>query len=245
MRGKLVRFVVPGVLALGLLLLQPERAHAANVPSVQELVGSVAMLFEELEYERALTQIRYARGLPRSTQEDVTLFIYEGLILCEVGEWAGGTAAFKSALALSPEVKLPVKAAPSVEALFEAVRPSLPSEGTPPTLGGGAPTKEEKSSLGETRLSTVQPNVEPSVGTSSSKKDTPLPVPFSVEVKFATAMPVQRDWSMQQFQSWRLRQLESQICATEHFKADAAERRLDLHIKVLSASNDQIGRAHV
>lgn len=116
------------LLSLALSPLLPSAAWAASHTDAQTHLISVGRLYESLEYERALDQIGLARQGPRSTEVEVALSLYEGIILVELGKQEQGNSAFKSALLLQPEAKLPVRAAPKVETLFESVRQKVKRE---------------------------------------------------------------------------------------------------------------------
>ncbi len=114
------------VLVVALLVPQASRAQGSN--ELQSYLVSVNRLYENLEYERALEQISSAKRLTRGMADDVLLSLYEGVILADMGKWNDATAAFKSALFLQPEAKLPVKVSPKVEKRFEAVRQQVKKE---------------------------------------------------------------------------------------------------------------------
>ncbi|QRN97565.1 hypothetical protein JRI60_00265 [Archangium violaceum] len=116
---------------LALLLLTPPTVHAQGSSEVQDYLVSVNRLYEDLEYERALEQIHRARRLARGVEEDVALGLYEGILLDELGKQDDATAAFKTALFLRPEAKLPVQVSPKVEQHFESVRAGVKRELAP------------------------------------------------------------------------------------------------------------------
>ncbi|WP_224244819.1 hypothetical protein [Hyalangium gracile] len=113
-----------------LLLLSavPRPAQAQAPGEFQRHLNAAIRLYQSLEYERALTQINLARGKPHSSDEEVKLSLYEGIIQAELGHQDECTAAFKSALLVQPEAKLPVKVAPKVATLFESVREQVKRE---------------------------------------------------------------------------------------------------------------------
>jgi hypothetical protein len=113
---------------LALPLLLSSTSWAAGNTAAQTYLISVGRLYESLEHERALDQIQLARQGPRSTEEEVTLSLYEGIILTELNQQEQGSAAFKSALLLEPDTKLPLQVAPKVEQLFESVRQKVKRE---------------------------------------------------------------------------------------------------------------------
>jgi hypothetical protein len=115
--------LVAGLLAFGVL---PRPAHAQG--KFERHLTAVARLYEALEYERALTQIELARKQPHTSEQEVELSVYEGIILAESGKQDSSTAAFKSALLVQPDAKLPVKVSPKVNTLFESVREQVQRE---------------------------------------------------------------------------------------------------------------------
>ncbi|RKH20763.1 hypothetical protein D7X74_03245 [Corallococcus sp. CA047B] len=116
------------VLVLGLTLL-PLGARGDVSPDVHRCVVFVHQLFEDLEYERALEQVVHGRSLSKGPEDQVVLSLYEGVILAELsGRLSGAEVAFKDALFLNPDAKLPMTVSPKVERHFEAVRQGVLSE---------------------------------------------------------------------------------------------------------------------
>jgi tetratricopeptide (TPR) repeat protein len=113
---------------LGLVLLGPAWAGAEGESDVGGYLLSVNRLYEDLEYERALAQLERARNLARTVEENVSLSLYEGVILADMSRWEESSAAFKEALFVRPEAKLPMKVSPKVEQHFEAVRQKVKRE---------------------------------------------------------------------------------------------------------------------
>lgn len=122
------RRLVPALLVVGLLAVGalPSPAHAQG--KFQRHLTAAARLYESLEYERALTQIELARKQPHSSEQEVELSLYEGIILAESGKQEASGAAFKSALLVQPDAVLPVKVSPKVQASFESVRQQVQRE---------------------------------------------------------------------------------------------------------------------
>ncbi|WP_147451129.1 tetratricopeptide repeat protein [Corallococcus llansteffanensis] len=111
-----------GTLLLSLTVLPSLQATAQEQGRVQPYLLSVRRLYENLEYERALEQLSRAKRLSSGKEEDVLLSLYEGAILADLGRVEESEAAFKAALFVRPEAKLPVLVSPKVEERFEAVR---------------------------------------------------------------------------------------------------------------------------
>ncbi|WP_157775185.1 hypothetical protein [Melittangium boletus] len=99
-------------------------AHAQEPAPVdfRSMVGMISRLYGLLEYEAAFSQIQAARQNPLGTHELVVLFLYEGIILFEMGRVEDSGDAFQMALLLRPDAKLPEQVAPKVEAHFETAR---------------------------------------------------------------------------------------------------------------------------
>ena len=119
------------MIVLLLLLVGPSIARAESSAEAQAYLLSIQREFEELEYERALKQIHLARQGPRKEEDEVALSLYEGIIQCDLGKQDQGLAAFRSALALRPDAKLPVQVSPKIEQLFESVRQQVKLELAP------------------------------------------------------------------------------------------------------------------
>lgn len=110
-------------LLLGFLLsLLPDASSAREQGLARAQLLSASRLYEELEYERALDALAQARRISRKKAEAVTIWLYEGVILANLGKKDAANTAFKAALQLQPEAKLPVKVSPKVQQQFDAVR---------------------------------------------------------------------------------------------------------------------------
>lgn len=103
----------------------------AQVGDVDRYVTAAARLYEDLEYERALEQLQRARKLSRGVDDDVTISLYEGIILADLGRQEQSTAAFKEGLYLKPDAKLPIRVSPKVSRAFEDLRAEVKKELAP------------------------------------------------------------------------------------------------------------------
>jgi len=122
------RSLLPAVLVAGLLATAGLSSPAHAQGNFERHLTAAARLYQSLEYERALTQIELARKLPHSSEQEVELSLYEGIILAESGQQDSSAAAFKSALLVQPEAVLPVKVSPKVQSAFESVREQVKRE---------------------------------------------------------------------------------------------------------------------
>jgi hypothetical protein len=84
--------------------------------------------YEELDYERALEHLQNARRLARTPEQEVTVSLHEGIVLGDMGQQEQSRAAFKKALFLSPEAKLPLKVSPKLADDFELARAEVRAE---------------------------------------------------------------------------------------------------------------------
>ncbi len=115
-------------MALALALLSPAPALAQDDPEVRAYLLSVSRLYEDLEYESALTQIARARAITHTPTDNATLSLYEGVILADMNRGDEASEAFKKALRVRPDAKLPMKVSPKVAQRFEQARTSVKEE---------------------------------------------------------------------------------------------------------------------
>ncbi|MCP3098519.1 hypothetical protein LZ198_06460 [Myxococcus sp. K15C18031901] len=116
------------VLSLWCGALAPRVAGAEAPSAVQPYVLSAARLYNDLEYEQALEQITRGKRHSKSEADDVLLSLYEGVILADLGRTPSSDAAFKAALFLQPDAKLPLAVSPKVSERFETVRAQVKRE---------------------------------------------------------------------------------------------------------------------
>lgn len=109
------------VLALPLPALAARESIRSHLVVIQQLLGRT-------EYERALEQIQVARQERHGTDEDVTLSLYEGILLYELRRKDEARAAFRQGLLLRPEAELPVPVSPKIQADVDAVRREVEAE---------------------------------------------------------------------------------------------------------------------
>ncbi|WP_147451107.1 hypothetical protein, partial [Corallococcus llansteffanensis] len=110
------------VLLGGTVSIPWEVRAEAQQGMVQKHVRSASKFYDDLEYERALEQLTQARRYSTGEADDVLLSLYEGAVLADLGRTEASITAFRAALLLQPEAKLPVKVSPKVERRFEEVR---------------------------------------------------------------------------------------------------------------------------
>ena len=97
----------------------------------QRYLDAAALLYENLEYERALDQLKKARTVSGGVDDDVNIALYEGVVLSDLGKKDEAVAAFREGLYLKPDAQLPVKVAPKTAAAFATTRADVKRELAP------------------------------------------------------------------------------------------------------------------
>lgn len=90
----------------------------AGAGEVTRYLRSVAVLYEGLQYERALEQLARARKSSGGPDDDLRIALWEGVLLAERGATEQALAAFLTAASLELDAELPVEVSPKVAALF-------------------------------------------------------------------------------------------------------------------------------
>ncbi|WP_375760995.1 hypothetical protein [Corallococcus exercitus] len=104
---------------------------------------SIALLIEELEYERALEQVARCKEASAGSEDAVVMSLYQGVILAELsGRLRDADAAFKAALTLNPGAELPLRVSPKVKRYFAAVRKGVQSKLSAREADMAAPKQE-------------------------------------------------------------------------------------------------------
>lgn len=110
--------------------------------------AAAVRLYKDFEYERALQQLTRAKALAQGVEQEVEVALYQGIVLAELDEREQSLAAFRTALYLKPDAKLPVKVSPKLERDFEDVRQSVLRDLGGPSTGSqevaSAPTESEQ-----------------------------------------------------------------------------------------------------
>lgn len=120
------------VLLVVCLCLWTPSVASAQADAVERYLTAASRLYENLEYERALEQLKRARSISgRTVEDDVSIALYEGIILADLGKKEDSIAAFKEGLYLKPDAKLPVRVSPKVVSDFEGVRTEVKKELAP------------------------------------------------------------------------------------------------------------------
>jgi hypothetical protein len=106
---------------LCVVLLWAVPALADITPDVKRYLVSAAALFERLEYEKSLAQIKRAKTKSQTPEDDTLIALYEGVVLAEMGDAQAATA-FTTALGLDPQAQLPMVVSPKVQRVFDKAK---------------------------------------------------------------------------------------------------------------------------
>lgn len=113
--------------ALGLLCLCLLTRPAWAGEDFERVFSQALRLYDNLEYEAALSQLQQARKLPHDDSWEVKVSLYEGAILANLNRWDGARRAFRAALLKDPDAKL-LLLAPKVQKELEATRTRVRKE---------------------------------------------------------------------------------------------------------------------
>jgi tetratricopeptide (TPR) repeat protein len=127
------------VSGLSVLLLHLTAAAQAQSPA-QVALQKARQFYDNLQYERALGELRRVPSQGLSQEESVSCLLYKGIFLAELLRKEEASAAFKEALSLKPGASLPVEVSPKIRQQFEEVRTALTIVKPPP----GKPSSESK-----------------------------------------------------------------------------------------------------
>src|SRR5258708_5607495 len=88
----------------------------------KQYLASAIALYEHLDYEEALDRLEKARKLSTSPKLDVTLYLYEALVLSDMGRREEASADFEKAFLLDPDAPLPIRVSPKVRRASDVIR---------------------------------------------------------------------------------------------------------------------------
>jgi hypothetical protein len=103
-------------------------AFAQQLTEVQRYLLSATQLYQGLEYERALEQLKRAKTVASGVADDAAIDRLEGVVLLDLGKRDEGLAAFREALYLEPDAALPIKVSPKISEAFEGMRARVKKE---------------------------------------------------------------------------------------------------------------------
>lgn len=91
-------------------------------------LNAAVQLYENLEYEEALEKLERAKSYVSDIKDDVSISLYKGIILADLGQQEQSRVAFRAGLLLNPNAQLPLKVSPKVTRDFEALRDEVHRE---------------------------------------------------------------------------------------------------------------------
>lgn len=109
------------LLLVGLLAL-PAQAQSAEV---KRFLNAAMTLYENLEYEKALRQLKKARVKATGPDDEMKVSLLEGIVLADLGKEERALTAFKTAFGFDVEAKLPLVVSPKVVVIAENARSSV------------------------------------------------------------------------------------------------------------------------
>lgn len=114
-----------------LVVLLAGVAFGQDQQAVQKYLFAASRLYQTLEYERAIEQLKRARAASSGVADDAAIARYEGVVLFDMGKRDDALAAFREALYLEPDAALPLKVSPKISEAFEAARVKVKRELAP------------------------------------------------------------------------------------------------------------------
>ncbi|MCC6336568.1 MAG: hypothetical protein IT380_21595 [Myxococcales bacterium] len=111
-------------LFLVLLSLGAVTAHAQSA-EVKKYLNAAITLYENLEYEKALKQLKKARPRAAGPDDEAKIGLLEGVVLADMGKEEEALTAFKTAFSIDLAAKLPVEVSPKVQAVVDKARENV------------------------------------------------------------------------------------------------------------------------
>lgn len=110
-------------LALAMILVtSPAFAQSAEV---KKYLNTAITLYENLEYEKALKQLKSAAAKAKGPDDEAKIALLEGVVLADMGREEKALTAFKTAFSVDLDAKLPVEVSPKVQAVAEKARANV------------------------------------------------------------------------------------------------------------------------
>lgn len=105
-----------------ILLTVPAFAQSAEV---KKYLNTAITLYENLEYEKALKQLKNAKLKANGPDDEAKIALLEGVVLADMGREEKAISAFKTGFSVDLEAKLPVEVSPKVQAVAEKARANV------------------------------------------------------------------------------------------------------------------------
>lgn len=107
---------------LWLVVTAPAFAQSAEV---KKYLNTAITLYENLEYEKALKQLKAAKAKANGADDEAKIALLEGVVLADMGREEKALTAFKTGFSVDLEAKLPVEVSPKVQAVAEKARANV------------------------------------------------------------------------------------------------------------------------
>ncbi len=110
---------------VGLLVILLTTPAFAQNAEVKKYLNTAITLYENLEYEKALKQLKNAKNRASGPDDEAKIALLEGVVLADMGREEKALTAFKTAFSVELEAKLPVEVSPKVQAVAEKARANV------------------------------------------------------------------------------------------------------------------------
>lgn len=110
---------------LSLVLIVLGTPALAQSTEVKKYLNTAITLFENLEYEKALKQLKSAKAKAAGPDDEAKIALLEACVLADMGREEKALAAFKTAFSVDLDAKLPVEVGPKGQAVAEKARASV------------------------------------------------------------------------------------------------------------------------
>ena len=222
MRAMFHKRILPVILLLVWASAPTALADGRATVDVSSFIGAISRLYGKLEYEEAFAQIELARQRPLATRDVITLYLYEGILLFEMGRLTDAGDAFQMALSLNIDVELPEQVAPKVEAHLESIRKLVKQELESSTKEPSAPAEED--------------------GKDYAQLLAPLPRPAAptevVDTSTCSSSPVNAlGRTLKAQQLWRIATMEQMLCERGRLRGSIVSILSDLHQRMMLADS--------
>ncbi|MFO0600935.1 MAG: tetratricopeptide repeat protein [Myxococcaceae bacterium] len=111
--------------ALTLLVVLVALPSFAQSNEVKKYLNIAITLYENLEYEKALKQLKSARTKAKGPDDEAKINLLEGIVLADMGKEEKAISLFKAGFSVDLEAKLPVEVSPKVQAVAEKARTAV------------------------------------------------------------------------------------------------------------------------
>ena len=128
MRASLLKTLMPHAVLLVVAVAVAASAQPIALNEAQKHLMSASKLYERLEYEKALDEVKKAKAAASGSADDAAIARSEGVILFDLGRRPEALVSFKRALLLEPDAHLAVRVSPKISEAYEATRVQAKSE---------------------------------------------------------------------------------------------------------------------